>query len=45
MAEAWLTPQKKARSALEVCDMNNTRVLAQCSSRLKTWRGPWRQTT
>jgi hypothetical protein len=22
---AWLTPQKRARSILEVCDMNNTR--------------------
>jgi hypothetical protein len=25
VAEAWLTPQKKARSTLEICDMNTTR--------------------
>jgi hypothetical protein len=25
MAGAWLTPQKKARSTLEVCDINSTR--------------------
>jgi hypothetical protein len=25
VAGAWLTPQKKTRSTLEVCDMNNTR--------------------
>jgi hypothetical protein len=25
VARAWLTPQKKARLTLEVCDMNNTR--------------------
>jgi hypothetical protein len=25
VAGAWLTPQKKVRSTLEVCDMNSTR--------------------
>jgi hypothetical protein len=25
VAGAWLTPQKRARTALEVCTMNNTR--------------------
>jgi hypothetical protein len=25
VAGAWLTPQKKARSTLEVCDMNSTK--------------------
>jgi hypothetical protein len=25
VAGTWLTPQKKARSSLEVCDMNSTR--------------------
>jgi hypothetical protein len=39
-----LTPQKKARTTLEVCDMNNARGFGPMLMP-RIWRGPWKLMT